>query len=334
MVAVVDAEPSVQNDRNRPRRRRFRRVITGLGSITVVLVAVLLFLAYAWQPGASGYASKYLDRVDSRYVETSVARFHYTKTGQGSPVVLVAGGGQWLFSYRDTVPALAEHHTVYAVDLPGQGYTDLHQAGFDYGLDAMAAALGSFMDAVGLPRASIVGHSWGGSWTLYFAEIHPERVERLALIDATGLDVPSNWDWRPLEFPVIGELIGKLMGRRDAARTLRKAFVHQERVTDEVVDEDWAPMSRPENRRALWLSQRNLDYSLTQRLLGRVQAPTLILWGSEDKWDNVSEAAEFARRIPGATPLVLQDCGHNAHEDCPDRTNPPLSAFLDGTPTA
>ncbi|GAA1588952.1 hypothetical protein GCM10009678_84160 [Actinomadura kijaniata] len=313
-----------------PRRRWLRRTLATLGGLLAVLVAAALFTAYAWQPSATAYASPYLARIDSHYADTPLARFHYTKTGRGAPVVLVAGGGQWLYSYRDTVPALVADRTVYAVDLPGQGYTTLKKDGFRYDLDAMAGALGTFMDAVGLRRASVVGHSWGGSWSLYFAERHPERVDRLVLMGSTGLDVPSSWDWRPLEFPVAGELMGKLMRRSDAARTLRKAFANPGRVTDEVVAEDWAPMSRSANREALWASQRNLDYSVTQRLMGRVAAPTLVLWGGEDRFDKPWQAAAMAGRIPGATSRVLPGCGHNVHEDCPAQANPVIAGFLNG----
>jgi pimeloyl-ACP methyl ester carboxylesterase len=118
--------------------------------------------------------------------------------------VLVPGGALWSYSWRDTVPVLARRFTVYAVDLPGQGYTTVTQDGFDYDLEAMSGALGSFLDAVGLRRVALVGHSWGGAVALYFAERHPERVDRLALLASPGLDVPSSPDWRPLELPVVG----------------------------------------------------------------------------------------------------------------------------------
>lgn len=78
----------------------------------------------------------------------------------------------------------------------------------------------------GAGGTAIGGHSWGGSWSLYFAERHPERVDRLVLLDSTGLDVALSKDWRPLTYPVIGELLGKLMSKSDAAHYLRKAFAH------------------------------------------------------------------------------------------------------------
>lgn len=329
-MSPADEHEPAHDRRNGGRHRRVARTLVGAGTLIGLLLAAVLVVAYVWQPPATASSSPYLARIRSRYAETSVARFHYTKTGRGSPVVLVAGGAQWIYSYRHTVPALAGHHTVYAVDLPGQGYTTVKRRRFDYGLDAMSGALGSFMDAVGLRKASIVGHSWGGSWSLYFAERHPERVDRLVLIDATGLDVPPSREWRLLEFPVIGELTGKLMTKDEFAATLRGAFAHPDRVTPRVVDEDWAAWSRPENRRALWMSQRNLDYAVTERLMGDVHARTLVVWGRADRWDGSSEATELARRIPGAVATVLPGCGHNAHEDCPARVNPLIAGFLAG----
>ncbi|NUT34464.1 MAG: alpha/beta hydrolase [Hamadaea sp.] len=307
-------------------RKWVSRALVALAASLVVLLGTALFIAYAWQPAPVRYDSPYLARIESRHVDTPVARFHYTRTGQGTPVVLVAGGGQWLYSYRHLVPALAERHTVYAVDLPGQGYTTLNDTEFGYDLDAMAGALGSFMDAVGLRQASLVGHSWGGSWSMYFAQRHPDRVDRLVLIGSTGLDVPSGPDWRPLEYPVVGELIGKLMRESDAAAMQRKAFAHP--IPDEVVAENWAPMSRPEGREAMWSLQRNLDFAVTQELMPTMTTPTFILWGAQDRFDAPWQAADLAGRIPGATYQVLSGCGHNTHEDCPTQANPLIAGFL------
>ncbi|MEU4342272.1 alpha/beta hydrolase [Nocardia sp. NPDC023852] len=303
-------------------------IVAGAAMLMLVL-STATGIAYVWQPPEDrDYQSRYLTTVESRYADTDLARFHYTKTGTGPAVVLVAGGGQWLYSYRDTIPVLAQHFTVYAVDLPGQGYTTLKQRDFRYDLDAMSGALGTFLDAMALPKASLVGHSWGGATSLYFAERHPERVTRLALLASPGLDVPSSWDWRPLEVPVLGELIGKLMTKSNSEATQRKSFVHQDRVTPELIDENWAQMSRPDNREALWSQQRNFDYALTERLLGEVGAPTLVVWGGADRFDEPWQAAELARRIPRATSQVFEGCGHSVHEDCADQVNPALLSFL------
>ena len=310
---------------NRRSGRRGRVLVTGMAGLVALLLGLTLVIAYIRQPPEEhGYQSAYLARAEPQYVDTPVAHFEYLKLGHGEPVVLVPGGGLWLLSYRDTTPTLAQASTIYAVDLPGQGYTVVKQSDFQYDLDAMANALAVFLDAVGVQRASLVGHSWGGTWVLVFADRCPERVDRLVLIDAPVLDLPSSWDWRPLEFPVLG----KLMRRSDVERVLRKTFAHQDRVTADVVDEDWAALSRADNREALWQSQRRIDHARTQAALDRVRAPTLVLWGSEDRFDSASQAAEVGRRIRGATVRVLDGCGHAAHEDCPGLANVELVRFL------
>ncbi|PSL52278.1 pimeloyl-ACP methyl ester carboxylesterase [Saccharothrix carnea] len=323
-MIAVDETPSTPAERP-ARRRRGPRWSAGA---VAVLVAAVLFVAYVWQPPAvEGYRSPYLDRVESLYVDSPVARFHYTKTGQGTPVVLVAGGAQWLYSFRDTIPVLAENHTVYAVDLPGQGYTEAVD-GFPYTFPAMADALGSFLDAVGVERASLVGHSWGGAWSLSFVERHPQRVDRLVLLDSPGLDEEPASQTALFDVPVVGEAAVKLMRRTDFETSLRSAFAHRERVDAEVVDETWAWLSRPERRAAFVDLVRNQDFGPIEQGLGGITARTLVVWGQDDRWLPASYAHEYGRRIPGAEVRVVPGAGHNVHEDDPARVSPILAEFL------
>lgn len=321
--------PAAEQEHRGRGRRWAQRTLAGVGGLLTLLMVAALLLAYVWQPPEDrGYRSPYLTQVPSRSVDTPVARFHYTRTGHGPPLVLLPGGTLWIYSYREVIPQLAKQFTVFAVDLPGQGYTTLKRRHFAYDLEAMSDALGSFMDAVGLPRASVVGHSWDGAVSLYFAERHPERVSRLVLIDSPGLDDPSSWDFRPLQVPVVGELIGNLMTKSAFKDTLRKGFAHPERLTRQEVDEYWAPLSLRQNRRAMWMLQRNLHYSLTERRLGDVRAPTLVLWGGRDRFDEPWQAGELGRRIHGATVRILPGCGHMVHEDCPAQATRTLVGFL------
>jgi pimeloyl-ACP methyl ester carboxylesterase len=308
----------------RPGRRRGRRWPRRVAGALALLVAVTLFIAYVWQPSSvDGYRSAY----EGGYLDTPRARFHYSKTGSGSPVVLVAGGAQWLYSYRDTIPALAREHTVYAVDLPGQGYTTV-KGEFAYDIPAMAAALGAFLDAAGLTTVSLVGHSWGGAWSLYYAERNPSRVDRLVLLDSPGLDKPLASQTALFSVPVVGELAVKLMGRSDFEKSLRTAFARQDRVTAEVVDETWHWMSRPDRREAFVRLVRTQDYQPTDAGLAGLRAKTMVIWGEDDQWLPAAYAQEYGRRIPGATVKIVPDAGHNVHEDAPDQVNPLLTAFL------
>ncbi|MEV6334594.1 alpha/beta hydrolase [Nocardia vinacea] len=309
-------------------RIRFRRLALGLAATLTALFALALPVAYAWEPPSSDLPSHYLTHVESRYAETDLARFHYTVSGSGSPVVLIAGGGLWGYSWREAAPALARQHTVYAVDLPSQGYTELHSAGFAFDLPAMADAIATFLDAVGLNRTALVGHSWGGAWSLYFAEQHPERVERLVLLDSPGLDAEKAPITPLFKTPVIGELTTNLTTRSFYADSIRGTFAHQDLVTDELIDEFYPPFSRPANRDGFLALWRNLDYRLTDAGLNQVTAPTLVLWGGDDHWLPSAQATRLADRIPHAEAVVLPGCGHTVHEDCPAATIPLITTFL------
>ncbi|MEV4251495.1 alpha/beta hydrolase [Streptosporangium canum] len=324
MTQETDQQP-------RPRRRWARRTLTVLVTFLTLAVTATLLVAYVWQP-PEAHGSRTSQLSDPRYVDTAVGRFHYSRTGEGPPIVLLPGGTLWIHTYRDTIPALAGDHTVYAVDLPGNGYTTVHDDDFAYDLQAMTGALTEFMDAVGVPRASIVAHSLNGAVALSFAQQHPDWVDRIALMAPLALDAPLNLNLRLMRIPVIGEATTKLMTEDLFVSGLSAAYVHRERFTPETAHTYWAPLSRADNRKAMWKQVRNLDLSLVDRHLGQISAPTLVLWGERDTVVAPWQAGVLGRRIPGSTVRVIPGAGHNVHEDDPAAVNAHLAAFLDPAP--
>ncbi|WP_204062190.1 alpha/beta fold hydrolase [Planobispora siamensis] len=296
-----------------------------------LLVAALVWGAYGWQPAEGGRAfrSPYLAEVGSRYADTPIARFHYIRAGSGTPVVLLSPGGTSVIGWKDQFEVLARDHTVYVVDLPGQGYTRLKDAGFAFDLDAMTTAVGAFLDAVGVRRAALAGNSWSGGWALAFAQRHPERVTRLALLDATGLDLPGTWMWESLKIPVIGELAVKLSTGKSTVRSMAEGMmVDKRRLTDGLLDEWWAPMTFHDNIRATYLLERRLDWAQTERALPATRTPTLVLWGRQDTVQPVERAHRFAELLPDARLQILDGCGHAPQLDCPEPVNRHLRAFF------
>jgi pimeloyl-ACP methyl ester carboxylesterase len=235
---------------------------------------------------------------------------------------------------EEQLPVLTREHSVYVVDLPGQGYTQLHDRRFGWNLAAMTGAIGTFMDAVGLRRAALAGNSWSGGWALAFAQRHPERVGRLALLDATALDTRDVWTYEVLKYPVVGELLTNLFGaRKSTARSaVDDILVHRERATQELVDDVWAPLTFHDNLRANYLLERGLHWSQTQRALPATHTPTLVLWGRQDKIVPVWQAARLGRLLPDARVSILDGCGHALQLDCPERASPLLTEFFGDRP--
>lgn len=264
----------------------------------------------------------------SSYADAPGVRFHYVRTGTGSPVLLIPGSGGWRVTFDAMAPRLSSRHTVYAVDPPGQSLTEVVDSAFPYGADGIAESIGAFLDAVGVPRVAIVGHSWGGGFALRFAELHPERVSRLALIAPGGLDVKDVWEFRLLRIPFLGELAASLTPTAAVRHLLRKSFAHKDRVPDHLIAEA-VRLGRARTTEMLRV-ERTVRWAETERDLHLVETPVLLLWGSLDRFFPVHLVERFTSRLPAVESHVLENCGHSLHDDCPDRTYALLLPFLEG----
>ncbi|MEV7618239.1 alpha/beta fold hydrolase [Streptomyces sp. NPDC089799] len=297
-------------------------------ALPLVVVSLLAGTAYGYQPAEErGYAAP----ADSRWLETPVARFHYVRqgSGAGTPVVLLSPGASWTFAWREQVAVLSRTHTVYVVDLPGQGFTELRDPSLTWDLDGMTKAVGSFLDGAGIERAALAGNSWSGGWALAYAQRHPERVSRLALLASSGLDERDPRVWEAMKLPVVGELLTGLgAGRSAAESSVRGLFANRERITDAIVDAAWAPGTREVNRRAVYRLERGLDWRETEAALPSVRQPVLVLWGRQDSVLPAWQAERFGELLPDARVEVWDGCGHALTLDCPDRVNAAMEEFL------
>jgi pimeloyl-ACP methyl ester carboxylesterase len=294
--------------------------------VPVVVSSVLAFAAYLPMTGPDRIPSP---SAESRFADTALARFHYLREGSGPPLVLLPGGNAATFEWEPQARVLSADHTVYVVDLPGQGHTVLNDPGFAYDLPAMDAAISSFLDAVNLSRVDLAGHSWSGGWALSFAQRHPERVGRLVLLASSGLAVRDVPTYELLKPPLLGELLVRYGYTEDAVRvSVAGLFGHPERATPALVEAMWQPLTVPANLRATWLLERRLDWRQTEAAMPATRLPVLVVWGTRDTILPVWQADRFARLIPDAQAHVLDGCGHALTLDCPDEVNGLMRAFL------
>lgn len=266
-------------------------------------------------------------------VETAKARFHYTRAGSGPPVLLLPGAGGWRFTFQDLVPVLSRFRTVYALDPPGQGRTEVLDRTLRMGVDGVAHLIGDFLDAVGLPRTAMVGHSWGGGFALRFAELYPGVVSRLALIAPGGLDVKDAWEFRLARIPVVGELALRLLLKPSARHMLKKSFAHRDRVPQDRID-DFVRMMRSARLDDVLRVERSVSWAATERDLHLVRAPVLLLWGDRDRYFPARLAERFVARLPQAEAHIVPGGGHSLHDDCPEETRGLLVPFLADTAAA
>ncbi|MDN5853551.1 MAG: alpha/beta fold hydrolase, partial [Actinomycetia bacterium] len=314
------------------RRPRTVRVATIGGPVLLAIGLLVGSIAYPTASADRAAPTDVIAPAESSYVDSPLARFHYLKLGTGSPVVLLAPGSFSAAGWMPQVRALARDHTVYAVDLPGQGYTELRREDFTYDLAGMTESVDAFLDAADLQDVSLGGNSWSGGWALAYAQAHPERVENLLLLAPSGIDAPDPSSWEMMKLPVIGQLMTRI-GSSDVSTVeaaVNGLLEHDDAVSDELVHALAVPATFPDNADATQELQARLDWEPVDDGLSSTRTPTLLLWGDQDSVLPVDRAAIFGERMPDARVETLTGCGHALTIDCPDQVNEAMREFLDG----
>jgi pimeloyl-ACP methyl ester carboxylesterase len=273
--------------------------------------------------------SIFLKHHPSSFLFTNHFSFHHLARGAGSPVILLHGGGVWLYSFRHNVNPLSGMFSVYAMDMPGYGFTGIRDPSLALDLDCMTLAIRELMDGLHLSSASFVGHSWGGGWVLAFALRYPERVEKIVLIDSGGLDVPDVPEWELLRMPLAGRLFLRFLTPAMVQKSLRLSFFRQDLVDDAMTREVYLPLKISANRRAQARISRNLSWASVESRLGLLPHQTLLIWGDRDRYLDVRLTERFRSRIKDLRVEIIEDCGHSPHEETPDRVNMLTRRFLE-----
>jgi haloalkane dehalogenase len=247
----------------------------------------------------------------------------------GGPVVLVHGFPESSRMWTTAMEALAgAGRRCVAPDLYGLGDSD------DPGpatFERNREALGEWIGALGLGRVALVVHDWGGFVGLAWACDHPDSVEALVISDAGFF---SDGRWHGLAEAIRSEQGEKIVAGLDRAafEGLLRAAGEDVFGTDDV-DAYWAPFEDGRGQRATLDFYRSMDFGKLepyQGRLGRLNVPTLLLWGADDEFAPVAGARRLEREIPGARLVALKDTGHFVYDERPERCAEELVGFLAG----
>jgi pimeloyl-ACP methyl ester carboxylesterase len=267
------------------------------------------------------------------FLSTSAGRVFVHRGGRGTPLVLVHGWMMSHYYFRPIVGALAADHEVIALDLPGFGESDrpAPQA-FPYDLPSYAMLVDEVMERLGIARADVLGASMGGGVALTLAARHAERVQRLVLIGAAVYPPPQlPLDAKLLLTPVVGPFLFKnAFGKREFIRATRTFSVRdRQALDDDWIDYYWARMQRAGGVDATYACMRMLaGLSDVTQDPAQVRAPTLLVWGDEDRLVPLAAGKRLGRAIAGARLEVIPACGHMPFIERPDETLRVVRPFL------
>jgi pimeloyl-ACP methyl ester carboxylesterase len=267
--------------------------------------------------------------LEPRFQTVDGVRLRYVRAGTGPAVVLMHGFASSIVTWRDVMPALARDHDVIALDFPGFGGSEIREGLPPSAYPGLVAGL---MEGLGLPRASLVGNSLGAGVAVVVAARHPQRVDRLVLIDSVGYNLASAdrpWLLRVAGRKPVARLVEALpLRRRLVTLALRQIFDDDRLVTRERIDEYVAPLLRPGAVAAAQALLASGDDLGLPAVVAQVRAPTLVLWGRDDQWIPAEQADRFLAAIPGSRKVVIERCGHMPQEERPAEVSRLLEEFL------
>jgi 4,5:9,10-diseco-3-hydroxy-5,9,17-trioxoandrosta-1(10),2-diene-4-oate hydrolase len=276
-------------------------------------------------------------RYEEAFVDVAGARVYCLQAGSGRPMLLVHGLLGSSQNWRHNIDALAQHATVYAIDLVNMGKSQ-RVGGLDPGLQATANRIIAVMDALGLPEADLVAHSHGGAVALMLAALHPARVRRLILFapanpycrsgDQIVRTYSTRWGgylaWllpyspTPIQRIALGELYGRPGG-----------------IVDSCLHEIVQVLRNPDTLRHIlctircWFSER----AKLKAALGRIKRiPILLVWGDQDCTVSMSSAVKMNRKLSGSELIVLPG-GHAVFEETPEQANSIMLEWLGRHPS-
>jgi pimeloyl-ACP methyl ester carboxylesterase len=296
-------------------------------SFAVVAAAAVYILSVPDIPRAQLEAqygqppSKFLTLADG-------TRVHYRVRGpMGAPVILLLHGFMGsLFVWESWAQPLSDRIQVISVDLPGHGLTGAVPSR-DYSQPAMARFVLAFADKLKLKRFAIAGNSMGGDVAADFAEMHPDRVTALILIDAAGAQTHTRWRFNFVRFaahlPFASSLAAALPPcwlfpgphRRDAAGICGSGPM-------------WQLARMPGSRLAILEHYRLPSDPYVWAHVKDIKAPTLILWGRDDHTIPIASAYAWRAAIPGSRLILYDHAGHLSMLDAPAQSATDVKQFV------
>jgi pimeloyl-ACP methyl ester carboxylesterase len=252
-------------------------------------------------------------------------RYWLSEPQQGLPVLLIHGYGALIEHWRPVMRPIARQHTLCAMDLYFFGYSA--RPAIRPSKELWAAQAATVIENILSGPAVVVGHSMGGIAAIQLAHDYPQLVKGLVLVNSSGMlnpdQPPSNLDqflFSMTSAPFFGEMLANVFGNQWGARQgLRSAYYRKERVTDELVELFSKPLRQSGGASSYLAVTRSFNNFLLDVKLGAITAPSLIIWGEEDRSIPPALATLFKQRmLPQAEIQIIPESGHCPFDETPE----------------
>jgi pimeloyl-ACP methyl ester carboxylesterase len=296
-------------------------------------LASLLIEALRPRPNAPAVL-RWAPEIPISYLDVGGITLRFIKTGSGPAIVLLHTLRTQLDLFEKLIPDLSQRFTVYALDYPGHGYSDIPQARYDAAF--FANAVEGFLDRLDLRNVILAGVSIGGVIPLLIAARPNARVVRVVSINpydyakGRGLARSALFGWISTYaslIPVIGETFMRLRSYPIMSPILRGGVADANSISPALMREMYRIGNRSGHYRAFISLLRNAEsFELAQRDYGRINMPVLLIWGDKD-WSRPSERERTRSLIPNVVMKTVEGGGHFLPLDRPRELSELLIRF-------
>lgn len=289
------------------------------------------------------YADKSLEELmvsyggpTSKFIDIEGVNVHYRDEGNGDVIVLIHGTASSLHTWDDWAKELRNTHRVIRMDIPAFGLTGPNTSR-DYTIDSYVSFLHQFFKALAIEDMVLVGSSLGGNIAWQYTAKYPDEVEKLVLVDASGLPTgkPKPWIFTLAKTPIIKTLFLRITPKEFVKKNLEQVYENDTLITPELVTRYHDLALRQGNRQA-FIDRAHLDFhhpfeESVKRLQGLTQ-PTLIIWGENDIWVPLHNGIQFDSILPNSQLIIMPKTGHVPMEERPKESLQFLMDFLKSSP--
>jgi len=254
-------------------------------------------------------------------------KIHQAQEGQGMDTVLLHGFPDHSGTLYRLFHGLKNSARVFTYDQGGTGLSD-KPVNLPYGLPFYVEELHQVLNAMGIQKALLIGHSIGGAISVFFAAKYPERVQGIVLMNPalknfkihTGMDRLGAWF---LQLPVVGEIMLLFSPRWMTKACIKMAFFDESRVTEEIVDSYHIPFKIEDGKKCYLCGARSIYQIKDQEMLAQIDQvqksaiPVQLLWTENDNSMSLKDGQFFAERIHGKI-IPIARCGHSPHLELVD----------------
>lgn len=302
--------------------------------ISIVVLVAVVFTVYGQKDIPVEKIKAKYGNAASQYLPLMGMQVHYRDEGNpadSTPLVLIHGTSSSLHTWDSLVAIMLTQNKkrIIRFDLPAFGITGPNPENY-YAGDYYVRFLDSFLNVMHIQKCALAGNSLGGSIAWRYTVAHPEKIDKLILIDASGYPLKNekgSLGFKLATIPIINNLLLVVTPKFLIRKSLETVFYDNQLISDAIVTRYYEMLLR-EGNRAATLSLFKNRTSIAAEPIKTITRPTLILWGDQDQLISVDNAYLFQKDIQGSALTIYKNVGHTPMEEAPQRVAASLESFL------